>query len=94
MFNHDYLGRVLSGNESGIVNLDAQYIFYAVTIRRNIFAQGLSSQLTEFITYHLAVESGKEAALESLLTSLAGANPAIQLDLNVATEEQIQDEAN
>ena len=94
MFNHDYLGRVLSGNESGIVNLDAQYIFYAVTIKRNIFSQGLSSQVTEFVTYHLAVESGKQAALESLLTSLAEANPAIQLDMNVTTEEQVQDEAN
>lgn len=94
MFNHDYLGRVLSGNESGIVNLEAQYIFYAVTIKRNIFAQGLSSQLTEFITYHIAVESGKETALESLLTSLGEANPAIQVDMNVATEEETQDEAS
>ena len=94
MFNHDYLGRVLSGNESGITNLEAQYIFYAVTIKRTVFAQGLSSQVTEFVTYHIAVESGKETALETLLTSLGGANPAIQMDMNVATEEQTQDEAS
>ena len=94
MFNHDYLGRVLSGNESEIVNLEAQYIFYAVTIKRTIFAQGLSSQVTEFVTYHIAVESGKEAALETLLIALGAANPAIQVDMNVATEEQTQNEAN
>lgn len=86
MMNYDYMGRLLSGNESNIINQDAQYVFYALTIKRQIFSQGLSQQVTEYITYHLAIESGKETALETLLSGLlAGTNA--KSDLDVATEE-------
>ena len=74
MFNHDYMGRILTGNESNLINLDAQYVDYGVTLRRTIFSQGLSQRLEENITYHIMVEVGRHTIVEELLNSLAAAN--------------------
>ena len=74
MFNHDYLGRILTGNESNIINLDAQYVDYAITLRRSIYSQGLSQRLEETITYHVHAEVGRHQDVEDVLNALAAAN--------------------
>lgn len=74
LIDHGYMGRILTGNESNIVNLDAQYVDYAVTLRRNIYSQGLSQRLEENITYHIKVEVGRHSGVEEVLNSLAAAN--------------------
>lgn len=80
LMDYDYMGRILSGNESNIVNLDAQYVDYAITLRRNIYSQGLSQRLEETITYHVMVEVGRHEAVEDVVNALASANgiPGVQ----------------
>ena len=74
MFNHDYMGRILTGNESNLVDLNAQYVDYGITLRRNIYSQGLSQRLEENITYHIMVEVGRHADVEEVLNALAAVN--------------------
>lgn len=74
LFNHDYLGRILTGTESNIINLDAQYVDYGVTIRRSIYSQGMSQRLEENITFHIMVEVGRHQDVEDLVNALAAAN--------------------
>ena len=71
--DYDYMGRILTGNESKIVNLDAQFVDYVIELRRNIYAQSLSQRVEETIAYHIYVEVGQHEGVEALLNSLAGA---------------------
>lgn len=73
LFNHNYMGRILTGNESNLINLDSQYVDYAITIRRNIYSQGLSQRLEENITYHIRPEVGFHQDVEDVLNNLAAA---------------------
>lgn len=73
MFNHDYLGRLLTGNESNILNLDAQYVDYGITLRRTGYSNGLSQRMEETITYHIMVEVGRHEGVEDVLNALAAA---------------------
>lgn len=74
LMDYDYMGRILSGNESNILDLNAQYVDYALTLRRSIYSQGLSQRLEENITYHIMVEVGRHEEVERVLNSLAAAN--------------------
>lgn len=74
LMDYDYMGRILSGNESNILDLNAQYVDYALTLRRSIYSQGLSQRLEENITYHIMVEVGRHQEIEEVLNSLAAAN--------------------
>lgn len=74
LVNYDYMGRILTGNESNIVDLSAQYVDYAITLRRDIFSQGLAQRLDETITYHVKVPVGSHNDVEEVLNALAAAN--------------------
>jgi hypothetical protein len=65
------MGRILTGNESNILDLDAQFVDYAITIRRRNFSQGLSSVKDEYIDYHINVELGRHQDVEDLVNALA-----------------------
>ena len=71
--DYDYMGRILTNNESKIVNLDAQVVDYVIALRRQNFAQGLSQVVTEHIDYHIITEVGQHEGVESLVNALAGA---------------------
>jgi hypothetical protein len=69
--DYNYMGRILTGNESNILDLDAQFVDYAITIRRRNFSQGLSSVKDEYIDYHINVELGRHQDVEDLVNALA-----------------------
>lgn len=71
LFNHDYLGRILTGNESNLIDLDAQLVDYGVTLRRSIYSQGMSQRSEENITYHILAEVGRHETVETILNALA-----------------------
>lgn len=73
-FDYDYVGRIFTGTESNIYDLNAQYADYALTLRRRVFSQALSKTNEEYITYHIIVPVGKHQAIEEVLNSLAAAN--------------------
>lgn len=69
--DYDYMGRVLTGSESNIIDLDAQLAQYTIQLRRVNFSQGLSSVKDEFIEYHINVEVGKHQGVEDIVNALA-----------------------
>lgn len=71
--DYDYMGRILTNNESKIVNLDAQVVDYVISLRRDTYAQGLSQRVEENIDYHVIVEVGEHKAVEEVINKLAGA---------------------
>lgn len=62
--------KFLQGVESNI-NYNAQYIDYAITIRRNQFSQGMGGTHSANNTFHIMVEAGKQQKVEKLLNNLA-----------------------
>lgn len=70
---YDYMGRILTGQTSVITDPNIQIVDFAVTLRRNKYAQGFSSRHEETITYHIITEYGKHTEVEKLLTNLAEA---------------------
>jgi hypothetical protein len=69
--DYNYMGRILTGNESNLIDLDAQFVDYAITIRRRNFSQGLTSVKDEYIDYHVNVELGRHQDVEDLVNALA-----------------------
>lgn len=69
--DYNYMGRILTNNESNIIDLDAQLADYAITVRRSNFSQGLSSVKEEFITFHVHAEVGRHQDVEDVLNALA-----------------------
>lgn len=69
--DYNYMGRILTGNESHLIDLDAQMADYAITVLRKNFSQGLSSVKEEYITYHIRVEVGRHQDVEDLVNALA-----------------------
>ena len=53
------------------INYEAQYIDYALLIKRDQFAQGMGQKHDSYTTYHFQVEVGRHNELEEVLNSLA-----------------------
>ena len=53
------------------IDYEAQYVDYAVILRRNQFAQGMSQTHNQITTFHIQVEVGRQEKIEELLNSLA-----------------------
>ena len=53
------------------IDYEAQYVDYAVILRRNQFAQGMSQTHNQTTTFHIQVEVGRQEKIEELLNSLA-----------------------
>ncbi len=68
----DYVAKMLTGQTTNI-NYNAQYVDYAVMVKRNYFSQSFSDTETDYITYHVFVEVGKHKDVEGLLNKLASA---------------------
>ena len=71
LFNHDYMGRILTGNESKLVNLNEQFVDYGLTVRRTTYSQSLSQRNEETITYHIRTDVGRQQEIEDVLNNLA-----------------------
>lgn len=69
--DYNYMGRILTGQESNIIDLDAQIADYVISLRRVNFSQGLSSVKEEFIDYHVYVEVGRHQDVEDVVNALA-----------------------
>lgn len=84
--DYDYMGRILTNNESNLIDLDAQLADYVISLRRTNFSQGLSSVKEEYIDFHVQVEVGRHQDVEDVLNALAaGAGlPGVQAFGNVA----------
>ena len=65
------MGRILTGTESNIIDLDAQLVDYSILIKREIFSQGFSSKLVEYIDFHVHAEVGRHQGVEDLVNALA-----------------------
>lgn len=68
--HEDEIARMFLGEES---HLDAstQYVDYAITIRRNQYAQSLSDTHHATNTYHIIVEFGKHTAVQNMVNLIA-----------------------
>lgn len=53
------------------INYEAQYIDYAIVIKRDQFAQGMGQKHDSYTTYHIQVEVGRQDKIEAVLNSLA-----------------------
>lgn len=53
------------------INYEAQYIDYAILIKRDQFAQGMGQKHQSHTTYHIQVEVGRHNEIEAVLNSLA-----------------------
>lgn len=86
--DYDYMGRILTNNESNLIDLDAQLADYVISLKRTNFSQGLSSVKEEYIDFHVQVEVGRHQDVEDVLNALAaGAGlPGVQAFGNVAVE--------
>lgn len=62
--------KFIRGVQSNI-NYEAQYIDYAILIRRDQFSQGMSQKHQSHTTYHIQVEVGRQGEIEAVLNSLA-----------------------
>ena len=68
----DYVAKMLTGQTTNI-NYNAQYVDYALTVKRPYFSQGFAGTETDYITYHVFVEVGLHEEVEGLLNELASA---------------------
>ncbi len=70
-YQHNYLGRILTGTTSNIENQLAQYAHYTLQVRHKSLTQGFASETAENINYDVYVELGKHKAVEDLLNNIA-----------------------
>ncbi len=68
----DNVRKLFKGDESVLIP-DAQYIDYALTVKREISAQSFGQTHDDNLIYHVLVEVGRHEGVEALLNSLAGA---------------------
>ena len=57
--------------EESVLDNRKQYVDYAVTVKDDGYAQGFASSMDTAITYHMHVEVGYHAAIESAINKLA-----------------------
>lgn len=71
--HHDnYFARSIYGRESNLEELTG-YVVYALEVERTKFSGGFNGRQSENITYHITAPVGSQAAVETLLNSLATA---------------------
>lgn len=66
------ISRVLKGQETHLIS-SAQYVDYAITVRRRNKTQSFGGELVEPVTFHILAEVGRHQDVEALVNSLAGA---------------------
>lgn len=72
MMHDDRMARQLLGEESHLES-GKQYVDYAITVRRDIYAQAWGQRQEDNITYHVIAEVGKHQDVEEVLNKLAQA---------------------
>ena len=70
-YQHNYLGRILTGTTSNIENQQAQYVQYTLQVRHKGLTQGFAAENVENINYDVFVELGKHKDVENLLNNIA-----------------------
>ena len=68
--NRSNIEKFIRGVQTNL-NYEAQYIDYAILVKRDQFAQGMGQKHESHTTYHIQVEVGRHDKLEKLLNSLA-----------------------
>jgi hypothetical protein len=88
--DYNYMGRILTNNESNIIDLDAQLVDYVISLRRKTFSQGLTQTLEEYIDYHILAEVGRHQGVEDLVNALAAGSghAGVQAFGNVDTSQE------
>lgn len=66
----DIVARMFKGEESHL-EVNKQYVDYALTMSRNTYSQSFSGTSNDDITYHIYAEVGRHEEVEDLLNSLA-----------------------
>jgi hypothetical protein len=70
-YQHNYLGRILTGTTSNIEDQFRQYVHYTLQVRHKSLTQGFASENFENINYDFYVELGKHDDVEALLNDIA-----------------------
>lgn len=68
--NRSNIEKFIRGVQTNL-NYEAQYIDYAILIKRDQFAQSMGQKHESHTTYHIQVEVGRHDKIENLLNSLA-----------------------
>lgn len=70
-YQHNYLGKILTGTTSNIENQLAQYVHYTLQVRHKSLTGSFASETPENINYDVFVELGRHQDVENLLNNIA-----------------------